>query len=125
MAGEPVEIWRIYTGEDGASRMEPVAVAMEAAGNGAASRLLQGPGVIVRRIPADITPEWHNAPRRQLVATISGEGEIETGDGQTLVVRPGVITLVEDLTGKGHITRGRGGEDRLCLFIPLDDGTVV
>ncbi len=125
MADEVMQVWRISTGEDGKSRMEPVAVPMEASGNGAASQLLQGPGVIFRRIPADITPAWHTAPRRQLVATISGEGEIETGDGQTLVVRPGVVTLVEDLTGVGHITRGRGGQDRLCLFVPLDDDTTL
>lgn len=125
MADEVMQVWRIYTREDGTSAMAPLAVPLEPAGNGAASRLLQGPGVIFRRIPAGITPTWHNAPRRQLIATISGEGEIETGDGQTLIVRPGVVTLVEDLTGVGHITRGRGKQDRLCLFVPMDDDTVL
>jgi hypothetical protein len=125
MTDETTQIWRIYTAEDGTSRMEQIAVPMAAAGSGAASRLLQGPGVIFRRIPAGIVPSWHNAPCRQFVATISGEGEVETGDGQILVVRPGVITLVEDVTGIGHLTRGRGDEDRLCLFIPLDDDTTL
>jgi hypothetical protein len=29
--------------------------------------------------------------------------------------------LAEDLTGKGHITRGRGSAERLSLFIPVPD----
>jgi len=57
-------------------------------------------------------------PRRQMICTIEGEGEIETGDGQKLAVKPGVITLIEDLTGVGHITR-IGPQGRLCVFMPL------
>ena len=34
-------------------------------------------------------------------------------------VLPGSIELAEDLTGKGHISRGVGNEDRISLFIPL------
>lgn len=29
--------------------------------------------------------------------------------------------LAEDTTGKGHITRGIGTEERLSLFIPLPE----
>jgi hypothetical protein len=47
----------------------------------------------------------HVGPRRQVIATIAGEGELETGDGQKLTVKPGVLTLIDDLTGKGHLTR--------------------
>jgi hypothetical protein len=28
--------------------------------------------------------------------------------------------LAEDVTGKGHITRGRGTVERLSLFIPVE-----
>ena len=63
-------------------------------------------------------------PQRRLIATIAGEGELETGDGQKLTVKPGVLTLIDDLTGKGHLTRN-GPEGRLCVFMPLDAGTAV
>src|SRR6266571_3090313 len=103
------EIWRIYTRPDGTSAMERVELSMTSVGtSGAASKLLAGDGVIFRSMPADLNADWHPAPRRQMVAAISGEGEIETGDGQVLVVRPGVVTLLEDLQGQGHKTRGRG-----------------
>ena len=119
-------IWRIFTRPDGTSAMEQVPLPMGAAGaTGGASKHLGGNGVMFRYMPADMSADWHPAPRRQMVATISGEGEIETGDGQVLVLRPGVVTLLEDLQGKGHLTRGRGATGRLSVFIPLDDSTAI
>jgi hypothetical protein len=117
MADETMAVWRIFSQPDGTSSMEQIEVPIQ---NGA-SRLIPGQGVILRRMPRDMKAEWHTAPRRQMLATIAGEGEIETGDGQILVVKPGVITLVEDLEGKGHLTRGRGAEDRLAIVMPLSD----
>jgi hypothetical protein len=49
---------------------------------------------------------------------------MEMGDGQKLVMKPGVITLIEDLTGQGHITRN-GPQGRLCVFLPLDEDARV
>jgi hypothetical protein len=92
---------------------------------GGGSKLLAGEGVVVRRIALQNNPAWHTAPRRQMTATISGEGEIETSDGQTIHLVPGVVLLLEDLTGQGHITRTFGDADRLALFMPLDDATTL
>ena len=39
--------------------------------------------------------------------------------------RPGHINLIEDTTGKGHITRNFGPEDRIVLTIPLAEGVVI
>ena len=97
MAEETMAVWRIFSRPDGTSSMEQIDVPVP---NGS-SRLIAGQGVILRSMPHDRAAEWHTAPRRQMLATIAGEGEIETGDGQVLVVKPGVITLVEDLEGKG------------------------
>jgi hypothetical protein len=33
--------------------------------------------------------------------------------------------LIEDTTGKGHITRNFGPDDRMVLTIPLADGVVI
>jgi hypothetical protein len=120
------EIWRIYTRADGSSAMERVDLSMGAGGGaGSASKLLEGDGVIFRWMPEDMNVDWHPAPRRQMVATLSGEGEIETGDGQVLILRPGVVTLLEDTHGTGHKTRGHGGAGRLSVFLPLDAATSV
>ena len=65
--------------------------------------------------------DWHVAPRRQLVITLSGRGEIEVTGGKKISVGPGNIELAEDLTGKGHITRVVGNEDRVTIQLPLAD----
>ena len=66
--------------------------------------------------------DWHTAPRRQFILQISAATEREVSDGEKRRFGPGTLTLVEDLTGKGHVTRGidEGGE-RLMLFMHLAD----
>jgi hypothetical protein len=41
--------------------------------------------------------------------------------GKKIPIEPGHIDLVEDVTGKGHITRVTGTEDRVTLWLPLAD----
>jgi len=121
VATEKFEFWRIYSTADGSSSMERVHLTLDEYTTGWISKRLSGDGAVLRRAPPDRQVKWHTAPRRQLGITIQGEGEIETGDGQRLVVKPGVVTLLEDLTGKGHLTRGRGTEDRLVVFVAVND----
>jgi hypothetical protein len=60
-----------------------------------------------------------------MILTISGQNEVETDDGQKLMVRPGVVLVVEDVGGAGHLTRTLPSEDWLGVFIPLDDATTL
>ena len=53
--------------------------------------------------------------------TLSGHGELELAGGKKIAVGPGSIELVEDTTGKGHITRTVGNEDRITIQIPVTD----
>lgn len=121
MANQTLEVWRIFSKADGTSSMEKLQLSLEPQGSGWSSPRLDGKGFVVKRLNCTMQAKWHTAPRRQMGFTIYGEGEIETGDGQKLVVKPGVVTLLEDLTGKGHLTRGRGTEDRLVVFTALDE----
>jgi len=59
------------------------------------------------------------------VITLSGSSEVEVSGGVHVVAGPGHINLIEDTTGKGHITRNFGPEDRIALTIPLADGVVI
>jgi hypothetical protein len=78
-------------------------------------------GIFVRRSEADRQIDWHTAPRRQLVIPLQGTMEIHTSDGQTRQFGPGAMFLAGDTEGKGHTTRSVGGQDRLTLFIVLED----
>jgi hypothetical protein len=55
------------------------------------------------------------------VVTLAGESEIELGDGTKIRLHPGHILLAEDTSGQGHISRAIGSDDRISLFITLED----
>jgi quercetin dioxygenase-like cupin family protein len=86
-------------------------------------KLYNGRGVQFAHGTADEIPTWHTAPRRQFTMTIVGEGEVETSDGKVVQVRPGVVLLLEDTVGKGHMTRHK--TDRTIAFIHVDEETVI
>jgi quercetin dioxygenase-like cupin family protein len=46
--------------------------------------------------------DWHNAPRRQYVITLSGTLEFETRLGERVTISTGDVLLAEDTTGGGH-----------------------
>ena len=125
MANDAATVWRIYSLDDGTTSMEQVAVPLEEAPNGSLSKLLAGPGVMIRRSSAGRFSPWHPAPRRQMIVTLGGWGEMETGDGQKVRCTPGVLAVVEDVTGVGHQTWTDPAEGWHMLFIPLDDATTL
>ncbi len=118
-ARKPIMMTRIYTGPDGLSRAEEVEMKL----NGNATEMIKATGVEFSRRGPGSTNEWHTGPRRQFVITLSGQGEIEVAGGKKVAVGPGHINLIEDTTGKGHITRNLSSEDRIAITIPLVDQT--
>jgi len=50
---------------------------------------------------------------------LSGRAELEVANGQKVPIEPGNINLIEDTTGKGHITHNIA--DRIVVTIPLAD----
>jgi sugar/nucleoside kinase (ribokinase family) len=120
-ARKPIMMTRIYTGADGLSHAEEVEMKL----NGNATEMMKATGVEFSRRAPNNSNEWHVGPRRQFVITLSGRGEIEVAGGQKVPVVPGHINLIEDTTGKGHITRNFGTEDRIAITIPLADQTVA
>jgi quercetin dioxygenase-like cupin family protein len=112
---KPVMMTRLYTGPDGQAHAEEVQVKF--AGN--VFKMLPVTGAELHRgLPGSVA-DWHTAPRRQYVITLSGRGEIEVPEGKKISIEPGHIDLVEDVSGKGHITKVTGTEDRVTLWLPL------
>ena len=118
----PVKVTRLYTGPDGKTHVEEYEVPLKPQGRG--TELSDAVGVKdlqFRRTNQDYNLDWHPAPRRQFVVTLSGESEIELDGGRKLRLGPGHILLAEDTTGQGHISRAVGTDDRISLFITLGD----
>ena len=112
---------RLYTGPDGQTHAEETEAKFTANGRNEVFKLLATRGAELHRAAPGTVIDWHTAPRRQYVITLSGHGELELAGGKKIPVGPGHIELVEDTTGKGHITRVTGNEDRITLQLPVTD----
>ena len=112
-----MQIVRGYSGDDGESHFEDLTPDQLAE---IVFPIGTGPITLGRR-PSPSFSDYHTAPRRQYVITLSGGVEIGLGDGSVHRFGPGHVTLAEDLTGKGHTTRSVGDEPRISATIPLDD----
>jgi len=114
---------RIFSDAKGESHMQEVELGMKSTDHASMmSEMFAAKGVTFRETRSgEYLIDWHNAPRRQFVVNLTGEVEIEVSDGVVRRFGPGSILLAEDLTGKGHISRGVGTGTRYTLFIPLAD----
>ena len=65
--------------------------------------------------------DWHPTPRKQFFFGLSGEYEVKVSDGESRVFGPGSVVLVEDVAGKGHVTRVVGSEGVLTAIVQLED----
>lgn len=70
-------------------------------------------------IPAKWLGEWHPTPRRQFYIQLSGELEVEVSDGEKRRLSAGSLVLLEDTTGRGHLTRVIGSTEVDAVFVQL------
>jgi quercetin dioxygenase-like cupin family protein len=110
-----MNISRLYTGPDGQTHLE----SMTLDSHPELATLQNAVGIVFRSVEPGNFIDWHTAPRRQFVITLSGEVEIGLGDGSVHRFGAGHVNLAEDLTGKGHTTRVVGDQPRVTATIPL------
>jgi len=106
-----MKIMRVYSGSDGESHFDEIEVDIE--------KLQPGDGIVFRHASPGAVNDWHRAPRRQYVINLSGESEVEVGDGTKRKFVPGDIYLADDTTGQGHISRAIGNQPRVYVTIPV------
>ena len=117
-------IVRMFSGEDRRSHFEDLTVPMEAfrlcSPGTFKTEMIPVTGVDFRNNPLTCSPDFHNAPRRQFMITLTGAVEMRVGDGSARVFGPGDVLLAEDVTGEGHSVRELLGPRR-SLILPLPD----
>ena len=69
--------------------------------------------------------EWHTAPVRQLVITLSGTLDFVTRNNEHFTINPGDILLAEDTTGTGHSWKLIGSAPWQRAYIVLAPGATV
>ena len=87
---------------------------------GKLSERLPATGVIFRETSSDYDLDWHPAPRRQYIVNLDAGVQITASDGETRIIGAGEVILVEDTTGKGHLSKAVSGQVRHSIFIPVD-----
>ena len=107
---------RLFSGDDGESHIEEI----DPSTHPEWSALHEAKGIIFRALEPGFFSDWHVAPRRQYLITLSGEAEIGLGDGTVYSLGPGDVNLAEDLTGHGHTTRVIGNVPRIVATIHLE-----
>ena len=125
---KPVRMYRFYTGKDGLSHLEKIEV--KNFDNNVANLVETTTGATLRRSKPDAPGAdfgaYHPGPRRQYIFNLAGHEEVEFSGGEKITLNPGDIELIEDLAPtKGHRNRNLGPEDRLVLWVPISDQSVV
>src|SRR6187455_129297 len=89
-----IVVTRIFTGPDGQTHAEDTSLKLRPGGAFTeVSDMAKATGVQFRRQEPHYFEDWHTAPRKQYVVTLSGRGEIELADGQKIQLGPGRILL--------------------------------
>jgi hypothetical protein len=98
-----MRIHNLYTDAQGQSHFRDIEVEWaEESRAGKLSKRLAATGIIFRQVQPDYDLDWHPAP------------------GEARVIGAGEVILVEDTTGKGHLSKAVEGKIRHCIFVPVE-----
>jgi hypothetical protein len=113
------KVVRIFATPDGGSRVEELTISPNAKPIDI-TRMTAG----AYRGSGATAPDWHTAPRKQFAINMTGELEVELTDGSRRKIGSDLVYL-EDLTGKGHVTRALSPITNVFLHVPEDFDVVA
>ena len=116
-----MRIHNLYVDDQGETHFRDVAVEWKTEGpGGKLSATQKATGIIFRETPGSYDYDWHPAPRRQYIINLDAGVRITVSDGEVREIGAGEILLVEDTSGKGHISQAIAGQMRHSVFITLE-----
>jgi hypothetical protein len=116
-----MKIHRLYVDDKGETHFQDVEVEfVESGPAGRLSRRLPATGIIFRQVPPTYDLDWHPAPRRQYIINLDAGVQITASDGESRRIGAGEVLLVEDTSGKGHLSKALDNKLRHCIFVTLD-----
>ena len=116
-----MRVHNLYVDENGESHFRDIEIEWaEQRGASRYSKRLPATGIIFRETAGDYDLDWHPAPRRQYIINLDAGVKITASDGEARVIGAGEVILVEDVTGKGHLSQAREGRMRHSIFVPID-----
>jgi len=116
-----MRIHNIYVDDTGETHWRDIEVEwVESRNFSRLSARLPATGIIFRETSGDYDLDWHPAPRRQYIINLDGGVKITASDGEAREIGAGEVILVEDTSGKGHLSQSLGGKMRHSIFVPID-----
>ena len=116
-----MRIHNLYVDEKGETHFRDIEVEWKNEGpGGKTSATFKATGIIFRQTPGSYDYAWHPAPRRQYIINLDGGVEITASDGEKRVIGAGEVLLVEDVHGKGHMSKAIEGKMRHSIFVPIE-----
>ena len=94
-------IYKMYTGSDNETHIEELSLA----DHPELGELQIVKGLQIQKNESGRFMDFHQAPNKRWLITLSGELEIGLGDGTVHKFGAGDVRLIEDVTGHGHTTR--------------------
>jgi hypothetical protein len=116
-----MRIHNLYTDADGESHFRDIEIEWAEERNFSKySARLPATGIIFRETSGAYDLDWHPAPRRQYIINLDAGAELTASDGERRIIGAGEVILVEDTTGKGHLSKAVGGKMRRSIFVAID-----
>ncbi len=116
-----MRIHNLYEDKDGQSHFRDIEVEwVEEGPGGQFSERLPATGIIFRKVQPTYELDWHSAPRRQYIINLDAGVQITASDGEARIIGAGEVILVEDISGKGHLSKAIDSQVRHCIFVPVD-----
>ena len=111
-----MRIHNLYADANGEFHFRDITVDwVEEGRGGKMSKRLPATGIIFRETAGAYDLDWHPAPRRQYIINLDAGVQITASDGESRIIGAGEVILVEDTSGKGHLSKSVEAQDA-----PLD-----
>jgi hypothetical protein len=116
-----MRIHNLYCDTNGESHWRDIEVEyVERNEAGKLSARLPATGIIFRQTQAEHDRPWHPAPRRQYIINLDAGVQLTASDGEARVIGAGEVILVEDTSGKGHLSKSVNNQMRHSIFVPIE-----
>lgn len=116
-----MRIHNLYEDDDGESHFRDIEIEWEGASSHSKySARLPATGIIFRETAGSYDLDWHPAPRRQYIINLDAGAKLTASDGESRIIGAGEVILVEDVSGKGHLSQSVDGQLRHSIFVPIE-----
>ena len=117
---------RLWTGEDGESHFESGELDLQAGVRGdLLSPKMGAVSVSLQETDSGGAFDWHTAPARQFVITLSGTLDFVTREQKHFTLDPSTLLLAEDTAGGGHSWRLLDQQPWRRIYVVLAAGAEV